>query len=440
MPIEFNHNCRDALVRKLAGSLACIRIKNGMFLDFPSITGLGAADEVLPHHGAMRSLLANYISDQPVTDFTIATLHSELRDLDDYKSEPAMMLLNQVDGFHDPEAVARSLVAKLQSLPWRYALTLRLPFEISEFFLSQGLTEYELSPTFRILPTGQVTEQFPLSTSNSARLRRFEQPVNALLAGLGGEERLPLKWSDESAFLQLDASGFIDPFGMTTPYVTSEHSLKAFFGLGIALFLFRAQHTWSPWPLKNQIYVHRQNGEVWELEDRLDVDDDKSRALNSMRMNTEVLKERLMKAWAPKALEQMRAVFSAGTKSKNIQLACQWLYEAHTSRDDLARYVNAMVVLEILLGESGREDMSLSELLRNRCAYLIGRNRQERDELLKDVQQIYKVRSLILHRGKPMLTGAERKSLWRLLWICQQVIQKEVDLLVADPKPMEPTG
>ena len=244
MSIELNHNCRDALVRKLAGALAKINIKNGKFLDLTSVTDLFAADEVLPHHGEVRTLLNEYISDQPVTDFTIDTLHSELRDLDDYKTEPAMMPLSQVDGFHDCENVAKSLVTKLQSLPWRYVLTIRLPFEISNFF-SEGHAEHELSPSLRILPAQRVAEQFPLSTSNSARLRQFEQPVNALLGSLGGGERLPLKWPDQGALLQLDALGFIGPFGTTAPYVTAEHSLKAFFGLGIALLMFRARHVWS---------------------------------------------------------------------------------------------------------------------------------------------------------------------------------------------------
>ena len=43
-------------------------------------------------------------------------------------------------------------------------------------------------------------------------------------------------------------------------------------------------------------------------------------------------------------------------------------------------------------------------LLRNRLAYLIGKNPSDRNALLKDFDEIYKVRSQIVHRGKARLS------------------------------------
>jgi hypothetical protein len=97
-----------------------------------------------------------------------------------------------------------------------------------------------------------------------------------------------------------------------------------------------------------------------------------------------------------------------GLKSKPIILASQWLFDSHTGHDELS-YVQAMVVLEILLGDKAMSDeIGLGRLLGNRCAYLIGVNHEQRSELLRRFSDIYAVRSEIVHRGKHRLNVKER--------------------------------
>jgi hypothetical protein len=434
MPIALNANCKNSLIRALADALPTIQIKNGMFIDWNSTSRLRKLDSIIPQQGGLRSLLTEYIGDRPISSFTIDTLQRQLLELDRYQQAALPTPLNERIDLSNPQKIAESIIAQFESLPWRYTLTVQLPLDISNFF-SETQTVRDFGPNMRVVSASQVTDEFPLATSGSARLRQLEPSANALLPIFDGS-RLPLKWPERGTLIQLEASGFVDPFGLTAPCLNAEHRLKSFLGLGIALFLFRSQYTWSPWPFKSQIYVHKHTGAGWELENRLDVEDDKSRALNSIRVDTETLgSPELIKAWAPIAVKKISGILSAGPPAQNILLACQWLYDAHTARDELLQYINAMVVLEILLGEEGPSDnMSLGELLRNRCAYLIGRNRKQRGELLRDFQRIYRVRSQILHRGKPLLSHEERSLLWRLRWICQQVIQKEVELLNADPR------
>lgn len=98
--------------------------------------------------------------------------------------------------------------------------------------------------------------------------------------------------------------------------------------------------------------------------------------------------------------------------------------------------VQTMVVLEILLGEKDRSnELGLGELLRNRCAYLIGKTRDERSKILEEFNSIYAVRSHIVHRGKSRLTPDERVLFHRLRWMCRRVIQEELNLLKADTAP-----
>jgi Apea-like HEPN len=127
----------------------------------------------------------------------------------------------------------------------------------------------------------------------------------------------------------------------------------------------------------------------------------------------------------------MRAVFSGGPKAEPIILASGWLFDSYTGHDELLSCVQAMVVLEILLGDKAASDeIGLGWLLSNRCAYLIGKTQGERDDILRDFAQIYTVRSNIVHQGKPRLTRDELKLFYKLQWLCHRVIQKEIDLLM----------
>jgi hypothetical protein len=97
--------------------------------------------------------------------------------------------------------------------------------------------------------------------------------------------------------------------------------------------------------------------------------------------------------------------------------------------------VQAAVVMEILLGEKAVSDlMGLGELLRNRCAYLIGRSHKEREDTLSDFKEIYEVRSKIVHSGKSRLNAKERVLFNKLQWMCRRVIQEEVARLEEDEK------
>lgn len=113
-------------------------------------------------------------------------------------------------------------------------------------------------------------------------------------------------------------------------------------------------------------------------------------------------------------------------------LASQWLFDSYTGSDELLNYVQAMVVLEILLGDKAKSDeIGLGRLLSNRCAYLIGNNYEERADMLRRFGDIYAVRSEIVHRGKQRLNAKERELFYDLHWMCRRVLQREVDLLKA---------
>jgi len=105
------------------------------------------------------------------------------------------------------------------------------------------------------------------------------------------------------------------------------------------------------------------------------------------------------------------------------------------AEDELLSFVLGVVVLEILLGNDNnndkeRDDVGVGALLKNRCAYLISKSTKERTEHLANFSKMYRVRSHIVHRGKPRLNTDERALLSKLHFMCCRVIQEELKLTV----------
>jgi hypothetical protein len=140
--------------------------------------------------------------------------------------------------------------------------------------------------------------------------------------------------------------------------------------------------------------------------------------------------------WADRQFESMRAVFAGGKKAEALLLASQWFFDGHShGSDQLLKYIQTTVVLEILLGDKASSDQTgLGTLLGNRCAYLIGNSQEERTDVLNTFTEIYGIRSQIVHRGKHRLSYDERVLFHKLRWMCCRVINREIELLRADAK------
>ena len=271
---------------------------------------------------------------------------------------------------------------------------------------------------------------YPLETDGTSN------PTLRLIGLLGGPSRSS-SWEPSAEYMQITANGFIGPYGGSTPARKTESILRAFCGLGIGLRLFEVnrKYTFSgpfgPQQPSSHFIVHRQLPDLsWqEGQQKLKLSDDRSRALDSLE-RYQFKKDFDIERFVNYTLGKIRAVFSGGPKADLITLACEWFFDSYTGNDQLLSYVQAMVVLEILLGDKAASDeIGLGRLLSNRCAYLIGKTQEERADILRDFDQIYRVRSEIVHRGKSRLTRDEQMLFYKLQWFCHGVIHKEIELL-----------
>ena len=87
------------------------------------------------------------------------------------------------------------------------------------------------------------------------------------------------------------------------------------------------------------------------------------------------------------------------------------------------------ISLEVLLGDRETADrIGLTKLLANRCAYLLGESRSERDKMMEQFKEIYDIRSQIVHAGLHQTGREVDKASTRSRELAARVIRKELTL------------
>jgi hypothetical protein len=416
-----------------------MNVENNMFITSDWLGSLSAADQALPQRGNLRDALHAYISETPVDDFVFGILSRELHETQKYDSKAPTVKLSELPGYTDIQGIASRLIQDFQSLPWEYALSLPLPAEIGGAL--RTVQDRTISEEMRLpVPDGAFSIEYSPTSGIEARdwglSRVVENPSSpstlAAFAELSPERRPPI-WDPATAHLQIYVKGFIGIFGPTTPAEDAIDYVKAFLGIGIALRLFRVKRIFHPLSPKTRMYVHRRVAGKWIIERTVDLDASLSDALNDLvldNLDGTLTSESEQARWAEQVLRKLRHAFAPGNRSKRLALAGQWLFDSYCGTNELLWFVQAAVVMEILLGDKTVSDlMGLGELLRNRCAYLVSRTSEERETILEDFQEIYRVRSNIVHAGKKRLNQEESRLFDKLRRLCRLVIFKEIELL-----------
>lgn len=430
MSLNLHTKCKARLVDVLSEQIPNIMVSNRMFMDRRSAIGLFYADEVLPKAGRLKDGIHEYMGELPFFEFAYESLARELSENQEYDSENAKLSISNIEGYEDPRAVATRLVEEFDSLPWEYTFSLPLHKEIAEI-IKGNIPSYQISDDLGIyIVDDEFKEKFQLKSGIKGRDKSLSTGGLGLLS-LFSEN----KWDDDSVVIQIKAKGFVGKYGTSPTGKCVEEILKSFCGLGIALRLFKIDLKYRSTPSKAKFYIHKLLDENWVVLSTQELDMSESDAFHDLVVHDlEGKLDSLQKqaGWIARNLPDIAMVFSRenSEKAKKILLGCQWLFESYTSRNELLAFVQTIVVIEILLGDKATsEQIGLGVLLRNRCAYLIGTSQSQRDEILKDFQDIYDVRSKIVHGGKSRMNYEERRLLDKLRWMCRRVIQEEVKLL-----------
>ncbi|BFT30964.1 hypothetical protein D210916BOD24_21400 [Alteromonas sp. D210916BOD_24] len=433
MSLNIHEKCKERLVEVIADSLEKIDVKNKMFVERMSCVDLVSADSILPTSGRIKSTLQSAIGELPVFEFIYATLSRELTEKFGYDSDIPLSKLTEIDGYQDTADVARRLVNEFDSLPWQYIFSIELNSDIAKLF-QESLDNFDISESIAIRKSD---DDFSLIYPPKSGIEKRDQSISG--SGLGLFSLFTENtWNSKGAFLQIKSEGFVGQYGPDETHTQVIEKLKSFCGLGIALRLFKINAKYRSTPTKAKFFIHKLENENWVVQGKHELDYDISDTFHDLVIHDfdGVLDTQDKQAsWVNRKLSDMNTVFSCEdeAKTQKLLLACQWLFESFSGKNELLSFVQTTVVIEILLGDkASSEQVGLGTLLRNRCAYLIGTSQSQRNEILDDFQKIYDVRSKIVHGGKSRLNYVERGLMDKLQWMCRRVIQEEVKLLCED--------
>lgn len=418
MSIDINPNCRQRLQELIATALPNILVNNGSSLDYlSSVAHLWDIDSTLSSE--VRQAATEYVTERPLLDFVRCRLSTKVSKECQYDSDKPPVKLSEVGEVGDLSELAAKILDEFCSLPWSYSVTVSLPEPLGARLRELAGGDIPFSDSYKLIsPTEESLEEYPLPPTS-----------------IGGFYETT-KWTD-TVCVRGFCSGFIDDWSETVPLESSLFQLKAFAGVGLALRLFDFQRRYGNMFQSKFAVVHLHSPDGWITQDSHSLDDDLAAGLESLVIGAlDGVKGDQLVAFYKYTLLQMKGVFGYSDSQDSIdriQLAGQWLFDSYCSKNDLLSFVQAMVSLEILLGDKRTSDlMGLGELLRNRCAYLVGKTHSQRQEILAEFKDIYEIRSDIVHSGKNKLSREERRLKSQLLWYCGRAIQEELELLVSD--------
>lgn len=426
MPLGLHTRCLSRLSETLQSALTTFRVDQGNFLNRASLEKLVSIENVIPKERALCDKLQCYISETPFFDFVYGQLSKELRETQDYVSDSVGVPLTSIPAYSDASAVARRLVEAFEALPRTYRFTFKLNRSLSALLQAEAM---QLSRHWSLVrPNKEFCEEFALQSGIPGRDKWLHGLGLMMLGGPMSKE-----WDSESAYLQCESAGFIGAWTSTVPEHHAVASLKSILGVGFAIRAFDEEPSYSSRLLRHRAYVHEKVGDKWIIYSSIELDEELSRLITHLKideLNGTLKTDKAKAAFLGNRMRLLSMALSPGSVNDRLLLAGRWLLDSYVTQNQLLAFVQCAVALEILLGDKAVSDvLGIGELLRNRCAYLIGKSHQQRLDILNDFNEIYKVRSKIVHRGKDRLTGQEMQLFYKLRWMVSRVVQEEVELL-----------
>ncbi|TKJ40079.1 hypothetical protein CEE37_10095 [candidate division LCP-89 bacterium B3_LCP] len=433
MSINLPDNCKKQLIAKLAEILQKLKVNNGLYIDVNSSMELYELDNIIQKKSEQkkeqklrqkRELLNQYISDQPVRDYIYGLVSTELAQSNEYDDTKGINITS-FPLFKDVQQVAERYISQLDSLPKDYFFTIKLENNIG-CMLEEG-EEYQVSNTVKLFkPSSKTIDRFPIPENVNH--------LDHLRYAFIDQIKWPTEWDANSVYIQIDMKGFISENIITRPIEETIMILKSFCGVSLATGLFQ---NFPPLRLsfeKSNSYftVHKGSNEQLVFQRLFIFDENLSDYIQGLRIPQGIenlKKEQLIR------LELIKHAFTEDDQSKRIKKACQWYFESQIGKNEILSFVQAVVVLEILLGKgSQHNEVGLGELIGNRSAYLIGDSHKKRKLILEKFREIYTTRSKIVHGGENRLDLKAKYLMYHLQEICEKVIYKELLLLYKDVK------
>lgn len=424
--LDIHPEAEARLHEVLVGSLGQIVVENNMFLDHGSTESLKDLDKVLSHGTETWKTLNSILGERPISEFIEDQIVRRLESLYEYDSEAGPVPLLSLDRLGDDVSLANQLVTDLKTLPYSYTFFVRLPEALAEPSLSAlGSKTVNLTGNLSLVPTTpSLNDQFP----NPGSFINFKG-----LLGLPPDSPFYVEkqWPEDAYFLKYQTKGYLLRSDRGPFFEEVLHMYRATMGFALAYSLVSTSYQHFSRQPEVKLSVFRHDGSNVKYQETRAFPFDFSTCFLGLTISDWILDAKGSKSdkYIRMGWDFVRLALTLAEKDERLLRAAQWFFDSHSSQSELLGFVQAAVVLEILLGDKATSDLiGLGELLRNRCAYLIGRNEDDRREIMEDFNRIYTTRSKIVHSGKNHLSRTEMEDLYRLRSLCSRVIEKEVEM------------
>lgn len=91
---------------------------------------------------------------------------------------------------------------------------------------------------------------------------------------------------------------------------------------------------------------------------------------------------------------------------QSLRRAMEWSFDARIDEDQTTRFLKTCIGLEAALTEQN-EEIGVTQQLADRCAFLLNRTASAREETRKEMREIYRLRSKIVHGAVDGLSPKE---------------------------------
>ncbi|CAN7258519.1 HEPN domain-containing protein [Variovorax sp. LjRoot84] len=378
---------------------------------------------------ALKAQIDNYLGERPLMPLLLGMLTEDLRAIATTEKIGKTRLC-ELDQYKDVESLATRFVDMLAAMPREYLVSIDLPQSLTrELYRSSAEpiigrqlavlgTWHEKVVGFPDRPIEAPSAQPPRLGLLGAAWPPTQQPeVSSELF-----DRAPPEGT--KSFLYVKLKGYIDSYYPAQPLDRFTTLFKAFVGLGLGIELLEAG--WDALtlgPVKMTMFERSAKGFTALPDDT--VDDSAGDLFRRIRLHARGRRRVVQK------LRSIVHILDMDEGAPQLMLAGRWLFDSRANRDAVMGFMQLAICAEVLLGtEDGGE--GVIGMLAARCAYLIASSAKERESLAAEFKNIYKVRSKIVHRGLGAFKENERGQYQRLRTICNRILQKEMELALAD--------
>lgn len=429
--MDFDIRLRDKLIGILRTELPKIKLSDTGLLNIQSMLDMDKAFSKALSHGPklFKEKIETYLGERPLFSLTVSMFTDELVSISpEVKAKKDRLC--ELPKYSDIENLAQKIVTMLMKLPNQYVAVIALPQDISEVMYRNNVPPI-IGQKLAIIGAWQGKQNgypYPITV---AHIKPPQNSLTDLLSmkptsgNLTGIQQLEINTqSIPISHLHVKIEGYIDDWGSRQPLKHLTTIFKAFFGLAIGMEVL--ERNWKSTDSSQLLIDMYQQSTAGFIKIGLDtIGSSDSALIRRIRINN-VEVERLT--------QDLRTIVQILDKDETlpqIALAGRWLFDSYSNDDALMGFMQLAICAEVLLGtEDGGE--GLTALLANRCAYLIANSSKERDDLIAEFKNIYKVRSKIVHRGLGALKENERNQFQRLRMICNRILQREIQLAIKD--------